>query len=118
MKQTDKYKSPIKFREYPATVNRLVDGDTFYAEVDLGFRCSAKVKIRLHGINAPERKTPEGEVSMAALGRLIKVGDAVTLRVTGHDPYDRWVAEVHTGLERLNVNAAMVIMEAAAPAKA
>ena len=43
--------------EYNATVTKVVDGDTIDAMVDLGFGIWKKVRIRMHGINAPESRT-------------------------------------------------------------
>ena len=47
--------------EYNATVTRVVDGDTIDAIVDLGFSTFKKVRIRMHGINAPESRTRDLE---------------------------------------------------------
>ena len=43
--------------EYNAKVLKVVDGDTIDAWVDLGFDTWKKVRIRMHGINAPESRT-------------------------------------------------------------
>lgn len=40
--------------EYPGVPTRIVDGDTFLARVDLGFRVSTEIEVRLHGVNTPE----------------------------------------------------------------
>ena len=47
--------------EYNATIVRVVDGDTVDALVDLGFDTWKKVRIRMHGINAPESRTRDLE---------------------------------------------------------
>lgn len=39
---------------YKAKIVEIYDGDTFTAEVDLGFRIKMKIKLRLDGINTPE----------------------------------------------------------------
>jgi len=39
---------------YKARVVRVIDGDTFEADVDLGFRVSLRLGCRLDGIDAPE----------------------------------------------------------------
>ena len=43
--------------EYNAKLDRVVDGDTVDALVDLGFDTWKKVRIRMHGMNAPESRT-------------------------------------------------------------
>ena len=62
--------------EYNATVTRVVDGDTIDAMVDLGFGTWKKVRIRMHGINAPESRTrdlEEKKRGLAAKARLIEL---------------------------------------------
>ena len=43
--------------KYYAKLDRVVDGDTVDALVDLGFNTWKKVRIRMHGMNAPESRT-------------------------------------------------------------
>ena len=62
--------------EYNATVTKVVDGDTIDAMVDLGFGTWKKVRIRMHGINAPESRTrdlEEKKKGLAAKTRLIEM---------------------------------------------
>ena len=62
--------------EYNATVTKVVDGDTIDAIVDLGFSTFKKVRIRMHGINAPESRTrdlEEKKKGIAAKARLIEM---------------------------------------------
>ena len=62
--------------EYNAKVIRVVDGDTIDAMVDLGFTTFKKVRIRMHGINAPESRTrdlEEKKKGLAAKARLIEM---------------------------------------------
>jgi len=62
--------------EYNATVTKVVDGDTIDAMVDLGFGTWKKVRIRMHGINAPESRTrdlEEKKKGLAAKARLTEL---------------------------------------------
>ena len=62
--------------EYNATVVKVVDGDTIDAMVDLGFGTWKKVRIRMHGINAPESRTrdlEEKKKGLAAKARLVEM---------------------------------------------
>lgn len=52
-----------RFRCYPS---RVIDGDTFIAAIDLGFRTLTEQAIRLLGVNAPELPTAEGVAAKAA----------------------------------------------------
>ena len=66
--------------EYKAKTLRVVDGDTVDAMVDLGFNTWKKVRIRMHGINAPESHTrdlEEKKLGLAAKARLIEILNGV-----------------------------------------
>lgn len=52
---------------YNAQVLRVIDADTVEVRVDVGFRMWAEMPMRLAGINAPERYTPDGKEATAAL---------------------------------------------------
>ena len=78
-------------------VTRIVDGDTVYTKDG--------AKIRLHGIDTPERDQPYGKQATRALDRLIKTKIFVLEKDT--DRYGRLVAVLYTP-EGLNVNLEMV----------
>ena len=64
---------------YEAKLIRVVDGDTVDAMVDLGFSTHRKLRIRFHGMNAPERRTRDAEEKVrgkAATARLVEILDA------------------------------------------
>ena len=60
----------------------VVDGDTF--------RCAGGVRVRVWGIQAPERYEPAGPASTRAMSRLI-AGQALTCQPRGRS-YERIVA--------------------------
>jgi len=66
-------KSPDAF-VYNATLERIVDGDTFDCCLDLGFDVKLhKQRVRLHGIDTPESRTKdlaEKKLGLAAKERL------------------------------------------------
>ncbi len=90
---------------YRATIYRVIDGDTFHATIDLGFRMFAREIIRVRDLNTPEIKRYKG-VTAAEVAhglkakeyaeRLLPVGSVVTLRTYKADPaaYARWEADV------------------------
>lgn len=47
----------------PATVLRVVDGDTLMLKLDLGWHISYEARCRLIGVNAPEIGTEEGQAA-------------------------------------------------------
>ena len=61
---------------YKATLDRVVDGDTIDALIDLGFDTWKKVRVRMVGMNAPESRTrdlEEKKLGLAAKARLIEL---------------------------------------------
>lgn len=50
---------------YRANVVRVVDGDTFDAEVDLGFSIKFKIRFRVDDFDAPETFRPKNEAEKA-----------------------------------------------------
>ena len=70
----------------------ISDGDTFTG-LDSQNR---QVKVRLHGIDAPEKAQAFGNVSRKALGDLIE-GKTVEVQQVDKDRYGRVVANVHVG---------------------
>lgn len=56
---------------YRARCERVIDGDTLVARIDLGFEVSASIPIRLHGVNAPEHDKPGGPEATDFLRRLV-----------------------------------------------
>jgi len=91
---------------YRARVERVIDGDTFVALVDLGFRAAAMPHIRIHDVYAPELHTPEGPLAMMKLARAFADAElwwdwplriislqreTVVAEVTS---FERWVADV------------------------
>ena len=85
--------------KYNAKLDRVVDGDTVDALVDLGFDTWKKVRIRMMGMNAPESRTrdlEEKKLGLAAKARLIEIlGDGeFTLQSHGVGKYGRCLGEI------------------------
>ena len=81
-------------------VTRVIDGDTIDVLLDSG-----RIRVRLHGIDAPERDQPGGSAATAWLARQI-LNEPVLLEPVSQDQYARMVAVVHH-LDR-NVNLELV----------
>ena len=60
-----------------------------------------QVKVRLHGIDAPEKAQAFGNVARKALGDLIE-GKTVEVQQVDKDRYGRVVANVHVGGTHVN----------------
>jgi micrococcal nuclease len=81
--------SHSSIRTIEGTVMSVSDGDTFKLETPEG----TKVKVRLYGIDAPEKKQPFGDASFDALKSKI-LGQKVTVDVVTTDRYKRTVGIV------------------------
>ena len=66
--------------EYQAVIIRVVDGDTAWLRVDLGFNIHHDMSVRFMGINAPETSTTEGKLVREWLTNRLPVGTTVLLR--------------------------------------
>lgn len=76
----------------------IVDGDTF----DLLTADTVKIRIRLNGIDCPERKQDYYQVCKDALSRYI-FGKNITLITHGRDQWKRVIADVYVNKEYINL---------------
>ena len=92
----------------------MVDGDTFVADIDLGFHIWINKRIRLLGIHAPEPKgetTTAGKAAIECLRKLIDAKSIIIRTVKGSDGADRdddgrWLVVAY--LDGLEVNNSML----------
>lgn len=89
----------------PGVVVGVIDGDTVDVRIESGM-----IRVRLHGVDAPERDQPQGAAAKAALSALV-FSKAVDVEPVEQDRYDRLVARLWLG--DLDVNAALVKQGAA-----
>jgi len=82
------------------TVIKVVDGDTIDVQLSSG-----PIRVRLHGIDTPERGQPWGNESTAALAALV-AGKDVAIEPFEQDRYERMIGIVFRG--DLNVNLELV----------
>ncbi len=80
---------------YMATLDRVIDGDTVVLNIDLGFRMTAKLPVRLNGLNCPEHGTPDGTAATDFITKWFE-GKPTVLVATMKDPekYGRWLGTV------------------------
>lgn len=102
---------------YNAKLERVIDGDTVDAMVDLGFSIWKKVRIRFYGIDTYESRTrdlEEKEKGLLAKQRVIDIlnenNNEFTLVSHGVDKYGRSLGEIYvetlgeTSLQKLLIN--------------
>lgn len=100
--------------DYRARVDRVVDGDTVDATLDLGFNINVHVSLRLLDTFAPEHDQPGGpETAAFVKAWLAKYPGEWPLTVTtsriksdAHEQmsFDRYVALVTVGFDSLNAD--------------
>jgi endonuclease YncB( thermonuclease family) len=73
----------------PVTITGIIDGDTVRARVADG----RQIKIRIYGIDAPERRQPYGQRATQAIKSLIS-GKRIEMEVMDKDRYGRTVARL------------------------
>jgi endonuclease YncB( thermonuclease family) len=95
--------------EYNATLDRVVDGDTVDAMIDLGFDTWVHKRIRLMGIDAPETRTrdleekAQGLATKERLTDLLEAADGIfVLQSHGVGKYGRCLGTIMIGKENIN----------------
>jgi endonuclease YncB( thermonuclease family) len=73
----------------PATVVRVIDGDTAVLRLDLGFESFIEGPCRFEHIDAPELPTVEGLASRDWLRNRLQVGESVCFTGSKRDKYGR-----------------------------
>lgn len=88
----------MKYYVYPATVTRIIDGDSIEVNLDLGHHLFKKdADIRLLGMNTPETRGEEkelGKIAKARMEELIPVGTKVVVHSAKLDSFGRMLADV------------------------
>jgi uncharacterized endonuclease HI_1296 len=87
---------------HPAKVIKISDGDT----ITILTQQRKQVKVRLYGIDAPEKKQPYGQKSRQFLASLI-AGQVVEVEPKGKDRYKRTLGIIH--YKGQDINAQMVL---------
>jgi endonuclease YncB( thermonuclease family) len=72
---------------YRATVLEVHDGDTFTADLDLGFNIHIQYRVRLAGCNAIELKDSGGQEARQHLLTLLPLGSVCLVSSVHYDKY-------------------------------
>lgn len=82
-------------------VTRVIDGDTFECEVDLGFHISHWIRVRLMGIDCPEKTGSTRDRGFAAAlftcSWLDSHAGNLYITTMKTDSFGRWLSYVYTG---------------------
>ena len=80
--------------KYNAQVLKVIDGDTLDLFIDLGFKVGFNTRIRMIGIDTPEKWHPYGKIVKAYLQQILE-GQTVYLDVTKKDKYGRYLGVIY-----------------------
>jgi micrococcal nuclease len=89
--------------KYNAVVDYVVDGDTVDLSIDLGFDIWHKTRVRLLGIDTPEKWYNYGKVVKAYVVEQLE-GKPVQIVSTKQDKYGRYLVQIYldSGVETFN----------------
>jgi micrococcal nuclease len=94
--------------KYNAQVLKVIDGDTLDLFIDLGFKVGFNTRIRMIGIDTPEKNFPYGKVVKDYLINLLE-GNKIYLDVTKKDKYGRYLGLVYLNKsDNLSVNELLI----------
>lgn len=95
--------------KYNAKLDRVIDGDTVDAMVDLGFSVWVHKRIRLEGIDAPETRArdldekAQGLATKERLTSILEAADGVfVLQSHGVGKYGRCLGTIFVGQSNIN----------------
>ena len=95
---------------YGVRYKRVIDGDTFVCDIDLGFDIWLTDRhCRLLGIDTPEKNTPEGKMAIETAKKWFEerrdLGHKIVIDVeTKADKYGRILVRVHTDKDPITLN--------------
>jgi micrococcal nuclease len=94
--------------KYNAQVIKVIDGDTLDLFIDLGFKVGFNTRIRMIGIDTPEKNFPYGKVVKNYLINLLE-GNKIYLDVTKKDKYGRYLGLVYLNeSDNISVNELLI----------
>ena len=102
-------------------INRVVDGDTIDVTIDLGFDLAIKERVRIAGVDTPEKRTRDLEEKALGLDatawmkkhleETIKGDDELTIRTElkgGMGKYGRLLGWLYVGESDVSLNEQMI----------
>ncbi|MBI3306893.1 MAG: thermonuclease family protein [Candidatus Omnitrophica bacterium] len=96
----DRYKivrgnfKPSDLYTYKAKAQIFYDADTFWVDVDQGFRNWTEQKLRMRGIDAAELTEEVGKKAAAYVKKVISAVSFIVIKISGRDKFGRPLADV------------------------
>ncbi len=79
---------------YKGYVEKIIDGDTLWVNIDCGFKTLVRQKIRLRGVDTPEIMFPEGKRARDFVKRILEKCGFIIIRTYKTDMYDRYLSDI------------------------
>jgi len=79
---------------YKAFVESVIDADTIWVNIDLGFKNWARQKLRFRGIDAPEISTQKGQKAKEFVEATLSKVSFIIIRSTSLDKYSRPLSDI------------------------
>ncbi|MBN2348674.1 MAG: hypothetical protein JXJ22_07555 [Bacteroidales bacterium] len=79
---------------YKGELREIIDGDTFWIDIDLGFDTWTQQKLRLRGINAANPETETGINAMKFIKRKLTPCKFIIIKTYYRDKYNRYLADI------------------------
>lgn len=79
---------------YKAKVLEILDGDTFWVKIDLGFKTKIEQKIRFRGLNTEDVETPQGKTAKDYIVARLKGCKFIAIKSYWRDKFDRYLVDV------------------------
>lgn len=74
------FDADAQYRQFPATLVRMRDADTYEVKINLGWRVMLEREpVRLDNVSCAEKNTPDGQKAIAYAATLVAPGQTVTV---------------------------------------
>ncbi len=79
---------------YRATLLEVLDGDTIWVDIDLGYNTWTTQKLRFRGVNSAEIVTPEGKTAKDHAAACLSECKFIAVKTYWRDKFTRYLADI------------------------
>ncbi len=91
---TNMDKGVVPYYTYKAYVIEVIDGDTIWVDIDLGFNTLTTQKLRLKGINSKELTTEDGQNAKQYIEDCLNQCEFIAVKTYWRDKFTRYLADI------------------------
>ncbi len=88
---------------YKAFVLEVLDGDTIWADIDLGLNTWTTQKLRFRGINSEGLETKEGRTAQNFVTNALKDCEFIAIKTSWRDKYTRYLVDIFYNKDEKNL---------------